>query len=109
MYLKKVTTTKQARNKTKALHPSTEYLFGGRTGELCTNLRNSSELNPLKHKPRPLRFPSGWKHPGQGAGYPKSYYKPGYRGGNSSGSRGRGGGRGRGNGRGKQLSTFKED
>ena len=114
MYLKKVSTVKQARNKVKALHPTPEFLFGGQTGDVCESLSNSAQLNPLKKTQRD-KFPNGWKPPhyhGQGSGgFSKFHNKPqgfnpGFRGGSSSG-RGRGGARGRG--RGKPLETFKDN
>ena len=108
MYLKKVSTVKQARNKTKALHPSTEFLFGGGTGELCQNLNNSSQLNPLR-KPPSNKAPQAWRqHHSDSSSYGGFSSRFPYK--KRGAFRARGGrGGARGGGRGKDLSTFKDN
>ena len=116
LYLNRIKQDQQARAQVRELHPSTEFLFGGKVGELCKHLKDSAELNPL------ASYGGGYSKRGRGSfvGYNQAGYQ-GYQGGynqgfNSSGRRiGRGGarrpGRGpRGNGlaRGDRLGKFKD-
>ena len=108
LYLKKVSRVKQAKNKVKALNPTTEFLFGGGVGELCLAFSYSAELNPLKKlntgKPK-------WKQPSSHAsgGFSKLPWKKegfSYRGSRGGSSRARGS---RGRGKPKGLKEFEEN
>ena len=97
----------QARAQLKDLAPSTEFLFGGKVGALCKDLKDSAELNPLaSHGSFPKRGRGSYGHVGCGynprGGFnqywmPRPEYKP---------ARGRGA---PGAGRGNRLSKFKDN
>ena len=104
IYLKKVGDKKQARNRLKAISPSTDFLFGGNVAELCEAVHHSFALPPAtKHQ----KFATGWKgKPHAYGGFTKSYGVPqeggfnnprgGFRGGHRGGYRGKASGAGRG-------------
>ena len=47
LYLKLISSKKGAKSSVKRLQPSQKYLFGGKVGEVCKDLKASEELNPL--------------------------------------------------------------
>ena len=108
IYLKKVGDKKQARNRLKALTPSTEYLFGGNVGDLCHAVHQSFALPPPSKK---QKFATGWRDSNQGSagGFSKSFWPHKERSKVSRGFKGgQRGGKPAAYGRGKALQNMKE-
>ena len=101
LYLKRITKAKGAKTSVKRLSPNEHFLFGGQVGEVCKDLKASSELNPLstsknggigRKNTSPFFQKKGWKG-GKGGLRDKSY----------AGSSGPG----KGAGGGSRLARFK--